>query len=292
MPKSIMVLNNIETEYACFSENTRFHKINHDFHCIFEADFGKIYIVSRGIGQDGAEIISHLAVIAIKDFFEKLPGRYHSVVALKSAIKNATKEVLTYISTHQWLKNCGASVALLLMNNKGVFIAHAGDCRIYLLRANKVFLLTKDHFTYHKISETYSEKEESYEIPVIYNTIGLTNVEPDIQADFQLYKDDFVFLTTKGVYQRVTRQEMIKAFVNKELTEGLNKLWEFAKNKKCFEDFTLIVLKVVNAPIRPLELQEIKREKFKLVLNLIFFCISLTYFFVTISPYILVFFVK
>jgi len=280
-------LSNIIFEHASISSETKFHKVNQDFHGVYSGEFGEIFIVTRGIGNDGCEIISHLATITIKNLFEKLPAKYDSVLALKIAFQNATKEVLSHISKHQWLSNSGATVAMVLKNSQGVYLAHAGDCRIFLLRKNKITCLTKDHFSYKDISQLTNKDEEAknIEIPVIYNTIGMTNVEPEIIEGTKLYKGDTIFITTKGVYQRATRHEMIKAFENCDLTTGMNRLWEFAKDKKAQEDFTMIALKVANAAILPMILSDMKKEKMRFYILCGALGLGVLFWIITLVPY-------
>jgi hypothetical protein len=50
-------------------------------------------------------------------------------------------------------------------------------------------------------------------------------------------------IATKGVFQRVTRQEILRAFKMKNLNDGLTILWESAKNKKSYDDFTMIAIR-------------------------------------------------
>jgi len=280
-------MSNISFEHVSISHETKFHKVNQDYHGVYSGDFGELYIVTRGIGKEGCEIISSLATLTIAELFEKLTNKYDSILALKIAFQNATKEVLTHISKHQWLTNSGATVALVLRNSEGVFLAHAGDCRIFLLRKNKITCLTKDHFSYKDITPI-SDKDESnknLEIPVIYNTIGMTHVEPEIIEGTKFYKGDVIFITTKGVYQRVTRHEMIKAFEKNDLETGIFRLWDFAKDKKAQEDFTMIALKAETAAVLPMILSDIKHEKMKFIVLTGIFILCLILVKIKMFPY-------
>jgi serine/threonine protein phosphatase PrpC len=270
---------------AVFSENTRFPKVNRDFSGIYSGRYGKLYIVSRGIGKEGAEIISQLAVVSIKNFFDKMPEKYNTMVALRLAFVLATKEVLSYISQHNWLSGCSASVGLLLMNTSGTFIAHAGDCRVLLLRKNKLSCLTKDHFSMKEISDIVNSTE-SLMVPIISNTVGLSNVEPEIIPDVRLYRDDGVLIMTKGVYQRVTRGEMTTALSIRNITDALKTLWQFAKDKKSADDFTLIAIRVLKAPSVPLSPELLKRENTHFYLIVLFFLTSLAILFYTLKPWL------
>jgi len=242
-----------------FSETTRFPKTTKDFYGIYIGVYGRLYIVARGIGADSSEIISQLAVIAIKEYFDKLPDRYSSEKALSTAFAKATQDVLSYIATHSWIANCNTSVALLLTNQEGVFIAHAGDCKVLLLRNKKVISLTSEHTSAPEMTENTIESEIP-PLPVIPPIVGITNVEPEIVSKADIYLDDFILISTKGVYQRVTRPEIIQALSGNDLNASINMLWDVAKERKSQDDFTLIALKVVQGPPLPLDAKTIERH--------------------------------
>ena len=268
-------MSKLKFDEQAFSASAKYQSANKDFYGVFTGQYGRLYIVSRGIGTEGAEIISDLVVIAIKTFFEKLPSQYDSSLAIIQAIQVATKEVLSYISSHKWLSNCGAAIAILLSNTTGTCLATAGDCRILLLRRNKITCLCP------KIKENWAIDTDS-----LVNTIGLTQVDPEIVENVKLYRDDCVLLTTKGVYQRVTRQEIAKALNKKILSEGIKTLWDFAKNKKSNEDFTLIALKILKA--QPLPANDLTTEKdiVKFILLCILLALSLLVMYFTFYPYL------
>ena len=276
-------LNKIKYHEVVFTENTRFPYVNRDFTGVFSGRFGKLFVVARGIGEEGCEEISQLAVETIIDFFDQLPEKYNSSAAIKQAFTTATKEVLSLTTKNSTLSSCCASVVLLLINISGVYIAHAGDCRVMLIQEGKISSLTEDHFSVKEVSGFINSKV-SVKLPIISNTIGLSKVEPEILEDIQLFKDDLVLIMTKGVYQRVARQEMLKAFNCKKLSEGIVNLWNFAKDKKSNDDFTIIGLKITKAPPIPIDPAVYRKEMNRLFLNLSLFLGSLILLFFTIYP--------
>ena len=276
-------LSKIKYHEVVFTENTRFPYVNRDYTGVFTGRFGKLFVVARGIGDGGCEEISQLAVDTISDFFSRLPEKYNSSAAIKQAFTTATKEVLTLTTQKTTLSSCCASVVLLLINVSGVYIAHAGDCRVMLIREGKINSLTEDHFSVKEVSGFINSKV-SVKLPIISNTIGLSKVEPEILEDVQFFKDDLVLIMTKGVYQRVARQEMLKAFNCKKLSEGVKNLWNFAKDKKSNDDFTIISLKITKAPPIPVDPELYKKEMRRLFMSVSLFLASLLLLFFTIYP--------
>jgi len=242
-----MQSNTIKFLEASFSETSHFPKANRDSFGIYVGRFGRLYIVSRDIGPENTDILSKIAVISIKEHFESLPPEYNTHREIAQAFKVATKEVLSYTTEHSWVSNSSAAVGLLLYNSEGVFAAHAGDCRIFLLRGQKISAITTDHLTTGETSD-------------LMDNVGISNVEPEIIPNIDIYEGDCMLIATRGVYQRATRQEMLVALSGEDLLESINLLWTVAKDKKSNDDFTLIALKATQAPAPPLEPQVLRRE--------------------------------
>ena len=268
-------------EHVSYTKNTGFPRVNNDFIGVYTSQFGKLYIVSRGVGAEGAELLAHLSVITIKDAIKNFSEETENYMAIQTAIDLATHEVAGYISKHEWLKNCGATIALLLTNSKGICIAHSGDCRILLLRKGKIITLTEDHFIYQESAKIERKEPEN---PI--NTLGLSNVEAEIK-NIRLYKNDKIFLITKGVYQRVTRQDMVKAFFGKNFSTSLKKLWEYAQDKKSVEDFSLIALRVLKSHFLLTDEDILIKEKKMTVYYVLLLLLSLILLFMVLYPYIL-----
>ncbi len=322
-----MHLNQINCEYIGFSstlENpslSRIHKINQDYLSIYEGVYGKLFIISRGIGESGAEIISHLAVVSIVNYFKTLPQSFVIEQSINDSFQFATTEVLSYLAKHKWLNIAGASIALLLSSQNQVYLAHAGDCRIYLIRDKKINLLTSEHVTFinsDKLNKNLSKQSNiestlsvnNINLKTIDNTIGLSIIEPAIIGPFDLYKNDHIILATKGVYQRLTRFELLNSVINTNevivtnkdfkdcitdkivqkntnsisLELFLRKIWELAKNRNAKEDFSLIIIKINHAPDLPEHPSLQKKEKTKFFFLLILFLSSLLFLVYTILP--------
>jgi len=285
----------IELEHYCLSKKLGDSLVNNDFYGVYSGEFGKLYIISRGIGLEGVDTLAHLAVMAIKDYFKNIQTDVYSTLGsvglnseteesdsleavniinsirnIKQAVLKATSEVLSYISRHDWLSNSGLSLALLLSNSEGVYLAHSGDCRILLIRDKTITNLTEDVFKYQDFGIE----------------IGLTHIEPEIQSNLQFFKNDILLMVTKGVYQRVTNPEMLQIFSGKELISSVKALWDYAKEKKSIEDFTIISLKVLKAPKMLKNRRYIQKEKVLFVFSLLLFSMMMVLFIISTYPFI------
>lgn len=327
-----------EIDYLSFTttvdefERLSDHRVNKDYCAVYDFPVGKIFIVSRGIGTDGAEVISHHAVVSIKKHFNKFEKSFNDENRIKTEIRNAfriaTSEVLSYITSHKWLSIGGASVAMVLYTDKRVYIANAGDCKIFMVRSKKISLLTKENYPHKnlKILSSLANSDEKTDdkdlslssiyienndksINVIENTIGLTNIEPDISGPIDTFKNDIFFIVSKGVYQRLTRLEMLnsvlcshkspeKIYNDNFLKKGIlhrvsscntldcviKNMWPIASKRKAYEDFTMLLIKINSCIEPPVDIDILKKERIKFIMFFILFLFSFSLFIHTISP--------
>jgi protein phosphatase len=315
-----MQINNTNCEYIGFSttldNNTisGFHKINQDCLEISKGIFGNLFIIGRGIGANCAEVVSRMTVKAIKNYFNKLSINYNIKYELENSIKLAANEVNAYLSEHNKLNICGASVAILLSSQNQIYFANAGDCRIYLIRDNKISLLSSEQpieskclASEHHLNIKKTDTPDEYNIG---NIIGKIYVEPNIFGPYTLYKNDYIILSTKGLYQRITRFELLKSLINSN-NESINKIYidkslskkilfrntnnvnfdlfiqrmyNLAKTRLSSEDFSFFMLRILKAPSLPVNPIDLQKEKYKFIIYLLLFLISLSFFIYTVLP--------
>ncbi|MCL1826996.1 MAG: protein phosphatase 2C domain-containing protein, partial [Candidatus Cloacimonetes bacterium] len=243
MQKHFMVIMNTDTEpiykfeHASFFQKSIYRDVNHDFYGVYSGDYGKIYVISKGFGREGTEIISELAINAVKSHFEKLSGSYSSVTAIKHSFQAASQAILTYSADRTFFKNYGACLSLILINHDGMFFGNVGDCKIALLRKGKLEYVTKYNNAYKDLSIVDNNEvlAKISKNPVFTEAIGVTCERPEIIADIEIEKNDCFLIATKGVFQRVTRLEIQNAFTMWDLSEGLETVRESAQNKKSYD---------------------------------------------------------
>lgn len=120
------------------------------------SDLG-LLILSDGMGgYQSGDVASNLTTqVIVEGLTKELPGKSghgNDVSAvIESVVKRANRAIYleglrraerTHTSQEQAM---GSTLALLLLQNNHVTMAHVGDSRIYRLRAGKLALLTHDH---------------------------------------------------------------------------------------------------------------------------------------------------
>ena len=105
---------------------------------------GLLAVVCDGMGgHEGGEIASRLAVETIVQRFETDVG--DPLAMLPRALQSANRTIFEASLRNAKLKGMGTTCTALVLRGGLAYSAHVGDSRLYLLRANEIFLMTEDH---------------------------------------------------------------------------------------------------------------------------------------------------
>jgi protein phosphatase len=192
---------------------------NEDHFCS-EEDIG-LFIVADGVGGHAAgEIASEMAVTVVRDHIKmSMKGTEQATGDRKAQLSDATNSIATGIryanrsiyaasQGHETMHRMGTTVAVALIVEDKMSIAHVGDSRIYLVRGHALFPLTDDHSV---VSEqlkqgliTKEEAEKSRIGNVITRALGYEKtVEIDLE-EIDILEGDSVVLCTDGLTRMVS----------------------------------------------------------------------------------------
>ncbi|MDP2278158.1 MAG: Stp1/IreP family PP2C-type Ser/Thr phosphatase [Nitrospirota bacterium] len=192
---------------------------NEDNFCVDE-DL-RLFIVADGMGGAAAgEVASRMAVEIIRDYVkrssagnEPFVGDYDKKFSdashrLASGIRLANQAIYEASQSNAGWRGMGTTVAAALVEGSKMNIAHAGDSRIYLIRASSIVQLTDDHSI---VSEqiksgllTKEEAEGSEVRNIITRALG-TTLSMDIDLDeIDLMDGDRVVLCSDGLTTMVS----------------------------------------------------------------------------------------
>ena len=120
------------------------------------ADLGLMVLADGMGGYQSGDVASNLATrIIVDELTQALPARSRQDGELGAVVESVVKRANHAIYLEGQLRAqrahagqdqvMGSTLALLLLQNNRVTLAHVGDSRIYRLRANRLELLTHDH---------------------------------------------------------------------------------------------------------------------------------------------------
>ncbi len=181
-------------------------------------------MVADGMGgQAGGRTASENAVSYIttelKDKLKKA-----DVEDLKKAAISAGEKIYNIAKKHEEFKNMGTTLAAAIIREDRVSAINVGDSRIYLLNAQGLSRITKDHkYVQYLVDKGFLTQEEAEHHPyrnIITRALGMEEVEADT-FDFAWGTGDVLLICSDGLYEEVPEDE-IKAIL-KSKTSAKNK---------------------------------------------------------------------
>jgi protein phosphatase len=118
-------------------------------------------------------------------------------------------------TAHPELHGMGTTLTLAFCLNAELFVAHAGDCRCYLLRAGLLYRLTADHTLAEEMVRQGAMRPEevagSQWRHVVVNALGGTSPEVKVELhQVGLLPGDVLLLCSDGLTAMVTEAEVAR----------------------------------------------------------------------------------
>ncbi|MBP3800985.1 MAG: Stp1/IreP family PP2C-type Ser/Thr phosphatase [Clostridia bacterium] len=227
---------------------------NQDYYYISEPlDDVQLYIIADGMGgYNGGEIASSLAVTSAKSYiennFKQTDKDKESIIQLvASSLEYANMVVYEKSKEDKELEGMGTTLDICLIYNNRMYIGHVGDSRIYRIRKDFIRKLTQDHSYVQKLVKdgTITQEEANHhpQKNMLMKALGCNAfVEPDVMIKgFQ--KDDIILMTTDGVTNLVSKEDLFNTVKKENLEQIPKKLVEQAIENGGYDNATVIVIK-------------------------------------------------
>ena len=188
---------------------------NEDRFGFIETDYGIAAIVCDGMGgYKGGAVAAQIAVDTLINNFISLPQNFEPSEEIINIFKITNDLINKEGIENPDLSMMGTTAALLLIKDNIFITAHLGDSRIYLLRNNQIFQLTKDHSRVQqlmdKLNISYKKASDMTDKNIITRVLGINELsKPDISPAKDVKSGDSFILCTDGLTNFINEDDII-----------------------------------------------------------------------------------
>ncbi len=221
-------------------------------------------MVSDGIGGHRAgEVASELAVNLISAAVEKREGG-HPLAVFQNSFYRVSEAIFEKAEADVSQRGMGATAACAWVVGFQLYIAYAGDSRIYLIRGRNIHQLTRDHTWVQEALEKGLLDQEGLKnhpnLHVIRRYLGSTEPpEPDLrlflspdESDAKakanqgllLEPGDVILLCTDGLTDLVDNSEIRDSVNGRSLNQAAEALIALANERGGHDNITVVMLGV------------------------------------------------
>lgn len=181
---------------------------------------GHLLVVADGIGgHRGGDVASTMAVMGIENLLLNTIAwlcQHHGEGVLRElnqALRTTDRWVEAAAGRRPEYRGMGTTLTMAYVNDRSLFVAHAGDSRCYLWRQGRLDLLTRDHTLVAALVNAGTltpEQAAHHEMRnVVLNSVGGGNneVKPEVHKH-TLAADDVLVLCTDGLTNMVPDDEI------------------------------------------------------------------------------------
>jgi protein phosphatase len=210
-----------------------------------------IILVADGMGGHAAgELASSTAVAVAARFDNLFTNNKETADSISNIPKQITLEIKSAISKDQNRSGMGTTLSACLMQNGNLKIVHVGDSRVYLIRKQKLSLLTKDQtYVQSLIDNNEITLEESRTHPqkslLLQAIDGISEVIAEIK-EISLELGDRIILCSDGLSNVVRDEEILNAVKSFDNVGAVSSLIEKALEHGAPDNVTVVVADVVS----------------------------------------------
>jgi PPM family protein phosphatase len=244
---------------AALTDVGRVREKNEDSHLV-QDDMG-LYVVADGMGGHlGGQMASSLAV---KNVSEAVTGQKAALMdgagveplesspvprMLADAVRNACSAIYEAAQNDPELQGMGTTVTTMFVHSGRAFIAHVGDSRCYLQRADRIIQITDDHSLVNEQIKagliTREQARQSKLKNIITRSVGF---ERDVAVDtfaLPLQLGDKFLMCSDGLANFVDDTEIGLALASLQLSDVPARMVELANERGGDDNITVVCLGV------------------------------------------------
>ena len=219
-------------------------------------------IVSDGIGgHRSGEVASEMTVNLISQIVSQSDGG-HPLAIFQQGFYAVSEKIVEQAELDASQKGMGATAACVWIIDKQLYIAYAGDSRIYLLRGKRIQQLSRDHTwvqealdkgilsraaikshpNLHVIRRYIGSSEPPEPDLRLYLRPGETDHEARANQGMILAPGDVVLVCTDGLTDLVNDNEIVNMLQGRSLKQMAKALIDLANQRGGHDNITVLLL--------------------------------------------------
>lgn len=211
---------------------------------------GRLAIIADGMGgYEGGQEASRLAVETVRDIYDSnFDGDPQKT--LIAAVETAHLAIQQYATVHPNLTGMGTTCTAMSIIGRQLSFAHIGDSRLYLIRAETISRLTRDHSYVGRLVESGIVRSEDAEMHpqrhILTAALGSgKEVTPDApEHAIVLEKGDSLLLCTDGLWSMVPDQQLAHLIRSYAPAKACSELIRMALEGGGPDNITVMVMRI------------------------------------------------
>lgn len=225
---------------------------NQDYYAVWENPDGAVFaVVCDGMGgHAGGNVASRMAAERILGELKKNYRENMSSSSVKnmieSAIVLANLDIVDEAEINNELEGMGTTVVVAVITGDVCVIANVGDSRCYLVHADGIEQITKDHSLVQEMVDAgLITSEDASRHPrknIITRALGISD---DVEVDFfdaDLGSDGRLLLCTDGLSNHITDDDIIECIAVDDKASYAAELIALANKNGGTDNITAVVL--------------------------------------------------
>jgi len=228
---------------------------------LFFDDAMGLYVVADGMGGHKAgEVASRLVVETIRDYIKQnqSDGQVKDLMKVDPSLSKEARQLLAGINlsnriVHQTAlsnedyKGMGSTVSAIYFTNKTFIVANVGDSLIYLIRDEKIELISVPHTLIAEQTELDPENAELLWSDFKHVLTRAMGVDKAVKADINevpFFKNDILVISSDGLTDKASPEEILELVYKRRSDKACHSLVDLANSRGGDDNITAIVLKV------------------------------------------------
>ena len=180
---------------------------------------GELVVVADGVG--GGEGGAQAAAIAVEEYERlRLQGEEEPQTALQRATQAINGRIAELRRQDPALDGMATTVALVLIQERTLFVGHLGDSRVYQGRAGAMRLLTRDHSVVRRmVDDGIITEEEARVHPsghILTQSLGQEGAQLEVSV-LGLEPGDTILICSDGLWAYVAESSLTEALTLSDL---------------------------------------------------------------------------